>query len=323
VTDGADTGQLTFVFTDIERSSALLKALGDGYPPVLAAHREIIRAAAKRHGGDEMECRADEFFLTFPVPGDAARFAAEAQLDLADHAWPTGANVRVRMGIHSGHAIMGPHGYVGLDVHRAARIANAAHGGQVLVSETAARMMPEVQTKPLGEFMLAGLSESESLFQLVIPGTGVGFPSPRGLTRAKRPRILVADDSVLLREGLALLVERAGWEVVGQAASADEVLTQVEAVEPDVVVLDIRMPPTWTDDGIRVAKAIRRTHPQVGVLVLSQYAEPRYADELLAEGRERVGYLLKDRVADVDGFAAALDRLLAGECVLDATLTTE
>ena len=140
------------------------------------------------------------------------------------------------------------------------------------------------------------------------------------MTPAQRRTILIADDSALLREGIALLVERAGWDVVGQVASADELLAQVAELNPDVVIADIRMPPTHTDDGLVAAKEIRRRHPEVGVLVLSQYAEPVYADELLAEGRERVGYLLKDRIADIDGFAAALEQLAEGGLVLDPVL---
>jgi class 3 adenylate cyclase/CheY-like chemotaxis protein len=312
---------LTLAFTDIEGSTKLLEALGDEYTAVLAAHRELIRASAGEALGEEVDCRGDGFFLAFGEPVAAADFAARAQQDHRAAPWGEGREVRVRIGIHTGTARVATDGYVGLDVHRTARITAAAHGGQVLLSETTAKEIGAARTIRLGEFRLAGLSEPQCLHELRVPGLESEFPPPRGVTPANRRRILVADDSVLLREGLVLLVERAGWDVVGQAADADELLEQVAELQPDVVIADIRMPPTHTDDGLRAAKEIRRLHPGVGVLVLSQYAEPAYARELLAEGREGVGYLLKDRIADVDGFAAALERLSAGECVLDPELS--
>jgi class 3 adenylate cyclase/CheY-like chemotaxis protein len=315
-----DTRDLTLVFTDVEGSSGLLERLRGEYPRLLAKHRELVRAAAAGADVEEVECRGDGFFFTFADPEEAAEFALRVQASHADASWPGGEEVRVRMGIHTGQALVGGEGYVGLDVHRAARIGAAAHGGQVLLSAQAAEQVAGAESRRLGDFRLAGLSEPQCLFQLVAPGLDDEFPPPRGVTPANRRRILVADDSVLLREGLVLLVERAGWDVVGQAADADELLARVDELRPDVVIADIRMPPTHTDDGLRAAKEIRRSHPEVGVLVLSQYAEPVYARELLEGGEEGVGYLLKDRVADVDGFAATLETLAAGGCVLDPEL---
>jgi DNA-binding NarL/FixJ family response regulator len=128
---------------------------------------------------------------------------------------------------------------------------------------------------------------------------------------------------VLLREGVALLLGDAGFEVAGQAGTADDLLLKVRSYEPDVAVVDIRMPPTQTDEGLRAAQEIRAKHPDVGVLVLSQHVEPAYAMELLAESAEGVGYLLKDRVADVDEFAAAVRRVAEGGSALDPALVTQ
>jgi DNA-binding NarL/FixJ family response regulator len=114
-------------------------------------------------------------------------------------------------------------------------------------------------------------------------------------------RLVVADDSMLVREGLARLLAEAGFDVVGKAENAVELLRRVELTRPDVAIVDIKMPPTHTDEGIAAAQEIRRAHPNVGVLVLSQYLESRYAMRLLAEAPERVGYLLKDRVSDIAG----------------------
>jgi DNA-binding NarL/FixJ family response regulator len=130
-------------------------------------------------------------------------------------------------------------------------------------------------------------------------------------------RVVIADDSVLLREGVASLLEEAGFEVVGQAGNPDDLLLKVRSYEPDVVVVDIRMPPTHTDEGLRAAQEIRERHPGVGVLVLSQYVESGYALELLQGSAEGVGYLLKDRVSDVQEFAAAVKRVGEGGSALD------
>jgi DNA-binding NarL/FixJ family response regulator len=130
-------------------------------------------------------------------------------------------------------------------------------------------------------------------------------------------RVVVAEDSVLLREGIVRLLGEKGFDVVGQAADADDLIRKVGAHHPDVAVVDIRMPPTNTDDGLRAALRIRSEHPDTGVLVLSAYVEDAYAMQLVADSAEGVGYLLKDRVADVDGFAEAVRRVAAGGSALD------
>jgi DNA-binding NarL/FixJ family response regulator len=136
-------------------------------------------------------------------------------------------------------------------------------------------------------------------------------------------RVVVADDSVLLREGVVRILAEAGFEVVGQAGNADELMLKVRSYSPDVAVVDIRMPPTHTDEGLQAAQEIREKHPGVGVLVLSQYIEPAYAMELLAESAEGVGYLLKDRVSDVHEFADAVRRVAGGGSALDPTIVSQ
>jgi len=134
---------------------------------------------------------------------------------------------------------------------------------------------------------------------------------------------VLAEDSVLLREGVARLLTDEGFEVVGQVDNADDLVRRVGFSKPDVAVVDIRMPPTHTDEGLRAAKQIRERFPEVGVLVLSQYAEPDYALELLAESSEGVGYLLKDRVADVEEFTSAVRRVGQGGSALDPTVVSQ
>jgi DNA-binding NarL/FixJ family response regulator len=136
-------------------------------------------------------------------------------------------------------------------------------------------------------------------------------------------RVVLAEDSVLLREGVARILGDAGFEVVGQAGNADELLLKVRSYSPDVAIVDIRMPPTHTDEGLRAAQEIRERHPDVGVLVLSQYIEPGYAMELLSESAEGVGYLLKDRVSNVGEFAAAVRRVGEGGSALDPAIVSQ
>jgi DNA-binding NarL/FixJ family response regulator len=130
-------------------------------------------------------------------------------------------------------------------------------------------------------------------------------------------RVVLADDSLLLREGVARLLEEAGLEVVAQSGDAEDLLRKVGAHKPDVAVVDVRMPPTHTDEGLRAAAEIRERFPSVGVLVLSQYIEEAYAMELLSSDASGVGYLLKDRVADLDRFVDAVRRVGEGGSALD------
>jgi DNA-binding NarL/FixJ family response regulator len=130
-------------------------------------------------------------------------------------------------------------------------------------------------------------------------------------------RVVIADDSVLLREGLKRILEEGGFEVVGQSGTATDLMLKVRSYQPDLAIVDIRMPPTHSDEGLRAAQEIRERHPATAVLVLSQYVESGYALELLADSAEGVGYLLKDRVSDVKDFTAAAKRVAAGGTALD------
>jgi DNA-binding NarL/FixJ family response regulator len=136
-------------------------------------------------------------------------------------------------------------------------------------------------------------------------------------------RVAIAEDSVLLRKGLILLLEEAGHEVVAAAGDAESFLRAVRETTPDACVVDVRMPPTFTDEGLRAAVLVRDQWPDVGVLVLSQWVEERYATELIAGRPHGVGYLLKDRVADVDEFLDALDRVATGGSALDPEVVAQ
>ena len=136
-------------------------------------------------------------------------------------------------------------------------------------------------------------------------------------------RVVLADDTMLLREGVALLLGEAGFDVVGQAATADELIEQVKATGPEVAIVDLRMPPTHTDEGIQAALAIRAQHPGTGVLVLSQHADVGLAMKMLADGADGIGYMLKDRIADLEDFADAIRRVAVGGSALDPTIVSQ
>jgi DNA-binding NarL/FixJ family response regulator len=136
-------------------------------------------------------------------------------------------------------------------------------------------------------------------------------------------RVVVADDSVLLREGLVRVLIEAGHEVVGSFGDADSLLAEVEALDPDLAVLDVRMPPTFRDEGVRAAIRLRSLVPRAGILLLSQYVEVAYAQELLGSGTGGVGYLLKDRVASLDELVDAIDRIADGGTVLDPEVVAQ
>ncbi len=302
----------TLLFTDIEGSTRLVTQLGDDYAAALEAHRAAVRKAFGARGGQEIDCRGDEFFVAFDDPREAVATALEIQEAHAAQA------IRVRVGIHTGEPLKIDGDYIGLDVHRAARICSAAHGGQVLLSSDTAGMLDgDAVLRDLGDHVLRGLDDPERILQLGerefpplradAADTGLGV----------RTRVVVADDTVLLREGVVRLLEEAGFEIVGQAGNADELMLKVRSYKPDVAIVDIRMPPTHTDEGLQAAKEIREQHPGTGVLVLSQYVESGYALELLQGNAEGVGYLLKDRVSDVKEFAAAVKRVADGGSALD------
>ena len=177
-------GTVTFLFTDIEGSTKLLERLGDGYAAVLSEHRRLIREAFDARGGQEIDTQGDAFFFCFERARDAVAAAVAAQRALAAHQWPDGTELRVRMSLHTGEPVVGEEGYVGIDVHRAARICAAGHGGQVLLSATTAALvsgaMPDgVSKRDLGEVRLKDIDQPEHVTQLVIEGLPESFPPLR------------------------------------------------------------------------------------------------------------------------------------------------
>jgi len=176
------TGTVTLLFTDIEGSTRLLERVGPArYGEALELHRGLLRNAFDRHGGYEVDCEGDAFFVAFASAQEAVAAAAEAQSSLAAASWPEEGAIRVRMGLHTGEPLAAPPKYVGMDVHKAARIMAAGHGGQVLISEATMRLVEGVETVSLGEHRLKDLLHPVPLHQLRIDGVPSDFPSPRTL----------------------------------------------------------------------------------------------------------------------------------------------
>jgi len=322
---GLLTGTVTFLFSDVEGSTRLVQSAGPAYPTIITNVRRLLRAEIAEHAGIEVDATGDELSAVFEEAHPALRAALAGQARIRDHQWPDGATVRVRMGLHTGVPQLGEEGYTGLDVIRASRIAAAGHGGQILLSSTCAPFVSEVETRDLGTHRLQGLPDAERIHQVLADGLPRDFPPLRGTVSqlGDGRRVVLADDSVLLREGVARLLEEAGFEVVAQSGGPEDLLRHVAMHKPDVAVIDIRMPPTHTDEGLRAAREIRDRHPGVGVLLLSQYVEPGYAMALLETSAEGVGYLLKDRVSDLEQFGTAVRRVADGGSALDPAVVSE
>jgi predicted ATPase/class 3 adenylate cyclase len=198
------TGTVTFLFTDIEGSTRLLGKLGERYGEVLADYCEITRAALERAGGHEVDTQGDAFFVVFRRARDAVDAAVEAQRVLSSHEWPEGLRPAVRMGLHTGEPQLAATGYIGLDIHRAARICSAGHGGQVLLSQTTCDLLegqlpPEIAIRDLGEHRLKDLAPPQRLHQLVISGLESEFP-PLETLDAKPTNLPVQATTLLGRE---------------------------------------------------------------------------------------------------------------------------
>jgi class 3 adenylate cyclase len=178
------TGTVTFLLTDIEASTILLRELGDDYAALLREVRSVIRAAVRRGGGHRVDAHGDEYLAVFERPVPAVQAAVELQRATAAHDWPAGVEVRVRAGIHSGRPTLTEAGYVGLAVHTVARVCSVGHGGQILVSGQTRKAMggrtpSGVRLRSLGAHRLAGLARAETLYQVLAPGLQARFPALR------------------------------------------------------------------------------------------------------------------------------------------------
>src|SRR4029078_2597149 len=284
------TGTVTVLFAHVGGSTKLVQSIGSSYSGLIADVRRLLREEIATESGAEVDATGDELSAVFGEVERALRSALAGQARIRDHGWREGAVVKVRMGLHTGVPQLGEDGYTGLDVIRASRIAAAGHGGQVLLSSTAAPFVTGVETRDLGPHRLQGLPDPERIHQVIAEGLPRDFPPLRGTVSqlGDARRVVLGGDPALLSEGVARLLEDAGFEVVAQSGTAEDLLRHVGMHKPDFCLVDIRMPPTQTDEGLVAAKQIRERWPETGVLVLSQYVELAYAMELVVDNRERV-----------------------------------
>ena len=227
-------GTVTFLFSDIEGSTRLLRELGDHYGELDARHRRLIRESAAGAGGTEIDAQGDAFFFSFPRARDAVAGALSAQERFGASEWPGDVEVKVRMGLHTGEPTLGEEGYLGIDVVRGARIAAAAHGGQVLVSETTRVLLPAelpdgAQILDLGEHSLKDMERPERLFQVVAPGLRSDFPPPRADQALKQEDELERRIGEFVTRGISSVfesmevekLESGAWRVRRRRSQAD------------------------------------------------------------------------------------------------------
>jgi DNA-binding NarL/FixJ family response regulator/class 3 adenylate cyclase len=302
----------TVAVADVEGSTPLLERLGEArYHAALAAYERLLRDLLAEHGGAEETSAGDGHTCTFGSARAALAWAValERAVPCAD------VPFKVRIGVHTGDLERRGGRLYGRAMVKAARIGGLARGGEILVSAVAREVADMgdatgVWFEEGSEVELRGMRGRHLVFQL------------RWEERQGAPeRVVIADDTALIRDGVAALLRENGLDVVATAGDARGLRDAVERHHPDIALVDIRMPPTWTDEGLVAAAAIRRDHPEIGVLVLSQHIEPAYALDLMRDGEHHSGYLLKDRIADIDILLDAVRRVARGGCVVDPVLT--
>jgi DNA-binding NarL/FixJ family response regulator/class 3 adenylate cyclase len=335
--DESSTATVTFLFSDVEGSTALLRRLRDGYSAVMGDHERLLRAAWSDAGGRELDADGDSFFVVFRRPRQAVDAAVAAQRAVASHAWPDGVDLRVRIGIHTGEATPAGDQYVGLAVHRAARICDAGHGGQILLSETTRSLLEDeeapfeaFEVRDLGPQVLKDFDRPVRIYQLVVSGLEADFPGVRvagegaAATLADRQdelaaagegdvvRILIVDDQALVRAGFRMILEaEADIEVVGEAGDGREAVAECERLKPDVVLMDVRMPEM---DGIEATRRLLAGNDtETKIVMLTTFDMDEYVYDALSAGAS--GFLLKDvppeqLVVGIRGVASG-DALLA------------
>jgi DNA-binding NarL/FixJ family response regulator/class 3 adenylate cyclase len=338
VTIDEPTATVTFLFSDVEGSTALLRKLRERYVAVMSDHEQLLREAWGRAGGRELDADGDSFFVAFRRPRNAVDAAVAAQRAVATHPWPDGVDLRVRIGIHTGEASVAGDQYVGLAVHRAARICDVGHGGQILLSETTRSLLEDeeeelegVEVRDLGPQLLKDFDRAVRIYQLTVEGLEREFPALRtagegaatladrhdelataGNADRRALRIVIVDDQALVRAGFRMILEaEEDIEVVAEAADGAEAVSECRRLKPDVVLMDVRMPEM---DGI---EATRRLLGEDGgapkVVMLTTFDMDEYVYDALRAGAS--GFLLKDVPPEqlVDGIHAVAsgDALLA------------
>ena len=305
------TRTVTVLFTDIVGSTDLLARLGPSVGEAArSSHFAEMRSALAVHRGREVKNLGDGFMAAFDSAGDALACAVTMQRAVARQnqrhpEWP----LSIRIGVSAGEATHEDGDYFGVPVIEASRLCGVAGAGQILSAEVVRILVGDGgmhRLTPVGAIALKGLPRPVSAWE-------VDWDAEADSTL----RVALADDSVLLREGIARVLETDGIEVVLQASDAEALMDGLVAARPHVAVVDVRMPPTHTTEGLKAAERIREEHPEIAVLVLSQSIEGGAARRLLGGATEGVGYLLKERILDVAEITTAIRTLASGGSAID------
>jgi DNA-binding NarL/FixJ family response regulator/class 3 adenylate cyclase len=308
-------GTTTILVTDLASSTEMLLSGGDDQgTAALTEHLRLMRATVERHDGRVAKTLGDGVMALFDSAYQAVRAGVAVQQEADRAARRDGTSGAVRVGCNVGEVVVDEAAHsedvFGGAVVLAHRICAQARPGEILVSAVVRALVGtrrDVAFEPVPAATLKGFAEPVELARVA------WTPLPD----ATPCRVIVADDATLVRSGVVRLLAEEGFEVIGEASDADELLALIARDPPDLVVTDIRMPPTQTDEGLRAAAQIRERHPAVAVLVLSQHVQARAAADLLDDHAAGVGYLLKERVGELDEFIAAARSVAAGGRVVD------
>ena len=310
-------GTVTVLFADVEGSTALLERLGQArWLQGLAEYETLLTTTVTAHGGTLVKALGDGHLLAFPSARAALRSAIEIQRALPLDGAP---DLRVRMGMHTGEPAVREDDLHGRTVVKAARIADLARGGEILVSSLV-RELAEAD-EDLGDELW--FEDGREVELRGLRGRHLVMAARWDPVAGAALRVVIADDSALVRDGVAAVLRECGVHVAAIASDADSLYREVERHRPDVALVDIRMPPTGTNEGLVAAEHIGRHYPEVAVLVLSQYLEFSYAMRLVEHGEARRGYLLKDRVSEIETLLDAIRRVAHGGTVVDPAIVEQ
>ena len=322
------SGTVTFLFSDIAGSTALLRRFRDRYGDIIADHQRLLRTAFEGAGGSEVDSQGDSFFFCFTKARDAVRAAVAGQRALQSHAWPEDGEVLVRMGIHTGEASVSEQRYQGLAVHRAARICDAGHGGQILLSQTSHTLLEDEEgehdgfsLRDLGQQRLKDFERPIGIFQIVASDLPTDFPPLRTpdadeVADGAGLRVVIADDQALVRAGFRMILDaETDIDVVGEASTGGEAIAEIRRLRPDIVLMDVRMPEM---DGIEATRQLLSDGAtETKVVMLTTFDMDEYVYEALRAGAS--GFLLKDVPPEqlVEGIRA----VGSGEALLAPSIT--
>lgn len=310
----------TFMIADVRGYTSYTQTYGDQAAGRLAGtFAEITREVVESNDGELLELRGDEGLSVFDSARDALRAATALQERFVTEAVKDAdMPLLVGIGIDVGEAVPVEGGYRGGALNLAARLCSMAGPGEILASTITTHLagpLDGIEYEDRGETRLKGMKDSVPVMRVAPKDDPISRLAAAKASSAMR--VVVADDSLLLREGVVRVLKDGGFNVIAQAGDGEELVAAVAHDVPDVVVTDIRMPPSYTDEGLVATHKIRERFPEVGVLLLSQYVETEFAVELVSAGAARLGYLLKDRVANMQEFTDSVRRVGKGGSVID------